>query len=134
MVPGHRRVMLAVLADNPEPWRDAPEVGEGGGSTVRFTPWHDSSWPIVAASMSGMASAMADQWRVSARAARAAAPNPGLPTAGRTRLRGRIVGKEVVEDRNLRHLHAGCARCQRSLGVWISAVRIDSSRFQPRAS
>src|SRR5215472_1382643 len=61
----HRRAMLAALADNPEPWRDVATV-----ATVRdrFTPWHDSSWPIVAASMSGKASAMADQWRVSARA------------------------------------------------------------------
>jgi len=30
--------MLAVLADNPEPWRDAPEVGEG--ATVRFGSLH----------------------------------------------------------------------------------------------
>jgi len=42
--------MLAPLANNPQPWRDAPEIGEGGGSTVRFTPWRGASWSIVAAS------------------------------------------------------------------------------------
>ena len=44
---------------NPQPWRDAPEVGEGGGSTVRLTPWRGSSWPIVAASMRRAAMAVA---------------------------------------------------------------------------